>query len=450
LACDYRFTPGEAEDGVTVRVPLRAAGALSGDTFQWLVPGLLKEKIAALIKALPKELRKQLVPVNDTVQTIVTQMPIQRDISLGTALSRFVRRQWGVEIPALLWNENQLPDHLRMRIAVTDDNGQIVLAGRDAAVLRQSAPANAPEAFKQAQQAYEHGPIAQWDFDDLPETIVLSGPARTRHTAYPALELRDNIIVRTAFAELAAARAAHPKAIKALLVQRLGAEIKFLRRNLILPYSVDAQCRYFGGRPALEEQLIERVLDDHLAKDIRTREAFDTLLEELHQQNITAWGQTFKQHVLALLDAYQSCRLALAGIEKAHPANGPLHHFLNELREGLQHLVPENFIALYDETRLQQLPRYLRATTLRAERAAVDLEKDRGKAQQIAPYESRLRAMIQELTPQSSEEKRRAVEAFFWALEEFKISLFAQQIKTLRPVSAKRLDAMSKEINDFI
>ncbi len=450
LACDYRFTPGEAEDGVTVRVPMRAAGALTGDSFQWLVPGLLKEKIAALIKALPKELRKQLVPVNDTVATIVTQMPIQRDISLSTALSRFVRQKWRIDIPAALWNESHLPDHLRMRIALTDDHGQVVRAGRDACVLTQSESTAAPETFQQARQAYERGPIEQWDFEDLPETIVLSGPAKTRHTAYPALEVRGNIIVRTAFADLAAARRAHPQAVKALLVQRLGTEIKFLRRNLALPYSTEAQCRYFGGRPALEEQLFQRVLDDHLAKDLRTREAFETLLEELHRQNIAAWGQALKPHLMTVLDAYQTTRMAMADLEKAHPVNGPLHLFLNELRTGLQHLVPEHFIALYDESRLQQLPRYLRATAIRAERAAVDLEKDRAKSRQIEPYEARLSALIQELTIHSSEEKRRAVEEFFWMLEEFKISLFAQQIKTLRPISAKRLDAMIREIGDLV
>ncbi|MBI5552923.1 MAG: ATP-dependent RNA helicase HrpA [Desulfobacterales bacterium] len=442
LPCDYRFAPGEENDGVTVRVAARAAGAVPAEAFQWLVPGLLKEKIAALIKSLPKELRKRLVPVNETVETIASQMPVQRHVALSTALSRFIRERWGLTIPAAAWNETQLPDHLRMRIAVTDDDGRVVRAARDAAVLQSEAPAEASQAFEKARRAWESGPIAQWNFGDLPETILLKGPGRREWTAYPALEARAQEIFLTAFADITQARQTHPQGVRGLLQKRLGAELKYLRKNLALPYDLDAHCRYFGGRPALEGRLVERVLDDHLARDIRAAADFEAWLEAIHKGNMAAWGQGLRQSLLDVLETYQAARLRLLELEKAHLRNAALKSLLDDLRAGLEKLVPEDFIKRYAAERLPHLPRYTRAVALRAERAAVDLEKDRAKAQKAAVYETHVERLTQELMPQSSAEKCRALEELFWMVEEYKISIFAPEIKTAQPVSAKRLDAL--------
>jgi ATP-dependent helicase HrpA len=450
LACNYHFAPGQPSDGVTILVPQDTAAAVPSESFQWLVPGLLKEKIAALIKGLPKELRKQLVPINDTVQTIVDHMPMQRDLDLATALSRFLRRRIGIEIPAAAWNESQLPDHLRMRIAVTDEKGRILRAARHAGVLSDAAAPTSPAGFKQARQAWERGPITQWDFGDLPEAIVLKGTDGRSWTAYPALEEREGSVMLTAFADIGAARGAHPQGVKALLMSRLSADIRFLKRNLSLPYAYDVHCRYFGGRPSLEAQLTDSVLSAHMAKDIRTAAEFDALLEELHAQNIAAWGQPLRGLVLEVLDAYQTTRMQLVEIENAHPGNTALQAFLEDLRKRLERLTPDRFVALYEADRLKHLPRYIKAIGLRAQRAALDLEKDRAKAQRVAPYEDRLAALIRALTARSSAQKRRLVEDFFWLLEEFKISVFAPEIKTARPVSAKRLENAIKDIDEMV
>jgi len=450
LRCDYEFAPGQESDGVTIRVPQQAAAAVPAETLQWLVPGLLKEKIAALVKALPKELRKQLVPVNETVQAIVEHMPVQRDTHLATALSRFLRRSKGVEIPAAAWNEALLPEHLRMRIAVTDHKGRILRSARDPAVLQDSAAPVSADDFKRAQQSWELGPITQWDFGDLPETVLLHGAGGQRWTAFPALEHRAAGIVLTAFADIATARRAHSQGVRALLTERLSGELKFLKKNLSLPYACDAYCRYFGGRPALEEQLFDSVLDAHLMRDIHTAAEFETLVEKLHAEGVAAWGQERRGDVIAVLEAYQAARMQLAGLEKAHPGNAALHACIDRMRAEMQHLVPDRFIALYDDARLKHLPRYIKAVGQRAQRAAVDTEKDRAKAQRVAPYEDGLKQLIEAMSPPVSAGKRRAVEDFFWLLEEFKISVFAPEIKTALPVSAKRLERAIKEIEDLV
>jgi ATP-dependent helicase HrpA len=256
--------------------------------------------------------------------------------------------------------------------------------------------------------------------------------------------------VLTAFADMAMARRAHPQGVKALLMRHLSGDIKFLRKNLNLPYECDPYCRYFGGRPALEEQLLDSVLDAHLARDIRTGAEFDTLLEELHTRGIAAWGQERRAGVIEVLKAYQAARMQLADLVGSHPANAPLHALIERLRADMQRLVPDRFVALYDDARLKLMPRYIKAFGLRAARAAVDLEKDRIKSVRVKPHEERLEHLIRSLPPHAGAEKRRAIEDFFWLLEEFKISVYAPEIKTVRPVSEKRLETALKEIEEMI
>jgi ATP-dependent helicase HrpA len=378
LAVDYRFEPGREEDGVTVRVPREAAGGLAVQSFQWLVPGLLKEKIAALVKALPKELRKQLLPLNATAETIAREMPIQSQISLTEALSRFIRQRYHLVVPESAWNEAQLPDHLRMRIAVTDPNGRVLRSGRDHAILRAAADdLSSTDELARVIQAWERSGIDDWNFGDLPDVITLSGAGGRQWSVYPCLEVRREEIVRTAKVDPEAARRAHALGVRALLIRRLGPEIKFLKRNLQLSAAYDPPGRYFGGRAALEEKLLQRVLDDSLAKPVRTAGAFERLADRLEREGLAACGQQTRHRVMEVLEAYQTTRARLFELETTHRANAAALAFLAELRGLLETLVPPNFVQLYDDDRLGHLPRYLRALTLRAQRGVLNPEKDR-------------------------------------------------------------------------
>jgi ATP-dependent helicase HrpA len=137
-------------------------------------------------------------------------------------------------------------------------------------------------------------------------------------------------------------------------------------------------------------------------------------------------------------------------MESANAHNPPLLAFLDALRNSLTPLVPKNFIALYDAQRLQRLVRYMQALTLRAQRGLVDLEKEGAKAALVAPFQKRLTALVDGLTPQTSPQRRHAIEAFLWMLEEFKISVFAQEIKTAHPISAKRLEKQLEKIDAMV
>ena len=176
-----------------------------------------------------------------------------------------------------------------------------------------------------------------------------------------------------------------------------------------------------------------------MLKNIRSAEGFYAHVQKLERAGIPGRGRTKLKAVEDLLRAYADLRTQLHRLEQTHARKAPVVHFINDLRGQLNTLVPKSFIRIYDDARLERLMRYLQA-----------MEKDRTKARPVEEFAKRLDRLIQSLSPQSSREKRRAVEDFFWMLEEYKISVFAQEIKTSRPVSAKRLTARIAEIEGMV
>ena len=451
IQCAYRFAPGKRDDGITAKVPAPAADSICATTFQWVVPGLLEEKITALIKGLPKELRKQLVPAADSARIIAAEMPMEPQTHLANALSRFILRRFSIEIPAAAWDETRLPDHLRMRIALTDARGRIVKSSRDTGILNAGDIGYPiiPE-FQAAKRLWERGPIEKWDFGDLPDTTPLTGPSNRQWTAYPALEDRDGIVTLTVFDDAAQAGKAHILGVRALLLRHFSSEIKFLRKNLQLSVAFDPMARYFGGPKVLEDQMVSRVVDDLMMKPVRTAEGYHAIIQQLEREGLAGQGQTKRDRVMEILEAYAGLRLKLHDLQKTSLGNPQVASFLEEMRSRLNNLVPKNFIQLYDDNRLLRLVRYIQAIALRAERGRVSPEKDNIKAGRIEPFERRLAHLAQSLGPESSHEKRQAVESFFWMLEEYKISVFAQEIKTAHPVSPQRLEKQLVKIESMV
>ncbi len=451
FAVDYQYQPGESTDGVTTIVPARMTKRIDAQALQWLVPGLLEEKITALIKALPKHYRRRLVPVAQSVEVIMTEMSVTREKSLINSLSQFIRQRFGVEIPATAWDERQLPDHLRMRVALTNEEGKVIKSGRDTAAMGFGDigyPLSSE--FDAQKQKWERQPVEEWDFGDLPDTVTLTGPAGRKWTAFPALEVREQTLALTLFTDEDRARTAHRRGVKHLLLKHFNHDVKYLRRNLRLPLSSESAARYFGGRKALEDQLVAQVADDLMFKDIRSAEGFQAHLQKLERAGIPGRGQTKLKRVADLLGAFADLRIQLHNLERSHAGKKPALEFIDGLRSHLNTLMPKNFVQLYDNSRLERLMRYLQAISMRAERGLINLEKDRIKTKEVDAFAKRLERIIHSLSSQSSREKRRAVEDFFWLLEEYKISIFAQEIKTAQPVSAKRLRTQLDKIEAMV
>jgi ATP-dependent helicase HrpA len=450
LDCEYAFEPGAEADGITVTVPEAMTGEVPRQQLDWLVPGLLAEKITALIKGLPKMHRIKLVPVAETVETLIREMPRGRE-NLPTALSRFLFERMQVDIPAAAWPVEDLPDHLKMRLAITDAKGRVVAAGRDEQLLdRAPSTPSMPAGMQALTKQWERDGITQWDWGDLPEVLNADDRKGTSWRLYPRLETDGDGIRIRLFTDLQAAEAAHVKGVAALLSGHFGEDLKFLRKNLKLPALLKRQAHYFGGMAALENQLFQRVTRGLFEKNLLTAAEYQAHVEALHARRIHQCGQDLREAVIAVIEAYHEARCRILDLEKKRIAAPMVHQFLQTLNDELTRLVPDNFILLYDRQRLSHLVRYLKTVTVRVQRGFTDLEKDQSRQSQVAPFIETLNRMLQSLDSATSAEKRAAVEAFFWMIEEFKVSLFAQEVGTDGPISVKRLNKQIGEIERMV
>ncbi|MGD9054266.1 MAG: ATP-dependent RNA helicase HrpA, partial [Desulfobacterales bacterium] len=278
LTYRYHFQPGHDDDGVAIQVPVSLAASVPKETFDWLVPGLIKEKIETLIKGLPKAYRKKLVPVNETVEIVHRELPRSRQ-ALFSALGEFILQRFGVDIPASAWPVESLPDHLKMRISMIAPDGRVLRSSRDTGILLQSTEEGIPaDAFEAYRQKWQREGITRWDFGDLPEFISSPPEARSKWVAYPALEAGDDPVqsVRlTLYLQQDKAHRTHRQGVAGLYKIRFAKDLKILKKGLKLPAQCKAAADYFGGPTRFSQRLLDRVISDLFCKNIQTQKAFD-------------------------------------------------------------------------------------------------------------------------------------------------------------------------------
>jgi len=444
----YKFAPAEDEDGVTLKIPARVISAVPAEPLDWGVPGFFREKIAALIKGLPKRYRKLLVPVSDSVDIVVKEMPpADADSSLFSALARFVKRRFRAEIPEDEWAKVEIPKYLKVRVVVTDHQGKELAAGRDLEALarmRKDAAATAaqdPEVWTKAKEKYERTGITTWDFGDLPELVSV----RPSVVVYPGLEPAENSVNLRLFRSAEEALACHKLGVQTLLLLKFSKDLKFMERYLVLPSELQTATLYFGSKETVEKMLIENLKIEVFQKNLRSPEEFkafsETVMKALFEK-----GHKILEKAVKVLDAYQKLRAELYAGEKTDPANKALGPIYGHIRLDLDRLIPKNFLEVYPLEKLAPLPRYIEAMQWRATRAKNDPQKDRNKEAQAEGFSGTLLKMQQAVSSKASPEKIKAIEEFRWMIEEFKVSLFAPELRTAYPVSAQRLAKKQKEI----
>jgi ATP-dependent helicase HrpA len=448
----YHFRPGADDDGVTIKVPVSLTPAVSKEDLDWLVPGLFKEKVEALIKGLPKAYRKKLVPVNETVETISRDMPRLKG-ALFPALGEFILQRFGVDIPASAWPLETLPDHLKMRIAVITADGKELCSGRGVAVLsKQKIEPTRTDAFEAYRLKWEKTGITRWDFGDLPVFISSPQRAKAKWVAYPALAATaksQKFVGLKLYRHQNKAVAVHQQGVAGLYKIHFAKDLKFLKKALKLPKQLKTAVDYFGGSTSVEQRLLDRVISDLFCKNIRSRDAFYAHANKAAPV-IISHGRELLDGCLPVLKAYHKARQELEKHRLANLDNRAVQNFYKDLIGELARLVPESFVNLYDLQRFVHLERYIKSMQIRARRAAVDFEKDRAKAKEVKTFSTRLDKLVQALSPNASDEKRRAIEEFFWMIEEYKVSVFAQELKTAIPVSKKRLEKKLAQIMRMI
>jgi len=335
-----------------------------------------------------------------------------------------------------------------MRISVTGFDGKELYSGRDTSVLK-SKIANEKlqtgDEFEAAKKEWEKTNLTQWDFGDLSDTVTIKGKNGTEWLLFPGLEADEQSVNLRLFLHKEDALDAHKKGVVRLFSILFSKDLKFLKKSLMLSKETKDYAKYFGGANIFEKRLFDRVVEELFCKDIRNEKEFFAYAESVACEIIKTGNEKLKI-IISVLKAYHEARTTLYDLETANRASLTLTDFFKTLRDELNRLVPENFIELYDNERMSHLERYIKAITIRAQRGILNFEKDQVKEKDVRIHTDRLNEFLKGLSPHVSEEKRASIEEYFWLIEEYKVSLFAQELKTAIPVSSKRLNQNSKEI----
>jgi ATP-dependent helicase HrpA len=435
FALAYRFDPGTEDDGVTLLVPLAALNQVPVARCDWLVPGLLEEKSLALIKGLPQSVRRAFVPVPEFARAAAEALT-PGDQSLTDALADFLTRKTGQSIPRDAWRLDNLPHHLVMNYRVLDEQNRLVAEGRDLAALRRQLGGAAAHSLQQAAAPNEREEVGRWDFGDLPERVEVASGGR-KIAAFPSL-IEDAGQVRLKLLDSAAvARENHRRGLCRLVWRAFPDLLKQTEKDLSARLK-PAAMQYALLNKALT---LADLLADVLYAAARAVLPMDPA--DLRRQNdFDSAAQTARPHLAA--QAKEIARLAAECLDHGHKLNQVLtrspiaKEVAGDLRDQLAGLVFPGFVARLAPATLAHLPRYLKAMERRLEKLASRPDRDAQSMQTMAPllnqWQTRARREKQSsgLSPE--------MEAFRWQLEELRVSLFAQELKTPEPVSIKRLE----------
>ncbi len=435
LELRYRFEPGHDEDGVTVIIPVHQLNQLVTEPFDWLVPGLLEEKLVALLKGLPKNLRKHFVPIPQTVKHCLEIEPDFKG-SLFAWLSHRLRKLTEEAVPLNQWQSDNLPVHLQMNYRVVDEDGKTLSYGRDLKKLQEKHQVDAGESFDQlAADEFNFSQCLCWVFPDLPETYQFMQKNQAI-IGFPAIvDEKDSVAVRI-FDTEAKANLIHEAGLTRLFALQCSKEIKYLLKNM--PRSASAELLYSQlplhpllkerGQSNYKEDIAHAVLFSLFVdgKTIRTQTMFEQTLQA-HKAQLLSTGNALAGLCVEMMDSY--------GKISAQLKTGKIPPELaQDISQQLNRLLYQGFIRYTPYTQLKAVPRYLQAMLYRLQKGLVET----GKMQEVARYEIRYWADVEKRLKKQPVLPER--EVFRWHLEELRISLFAQQLKTAYPVSAKRLD----------
>ena len=435
LLLSYAYRPGQDGDGVTITLPYKLVHFIQPETLDWLVPGLLHEKITVLLRGLPKRIRKQFVPIPETAQRIAAHLE-PTHASLQESLSVFVKQRYDIEIDPSDWTIDTLPDHLRMRVQVMGKDGMTVMEGRDFAELvetmKDRSGAKESETWRLEADKWARYDLENWSIGDLPERVEVGDTGALPVYGYPGLQVDDDMVNVHLFRDPDEAVQHTREGLMRLLEIAFQKELAWLRRDLRGIRDLLDLAAHVGGTAKLQDMAYE-----HLKTALFTREPLHPLTARRFEEDkeearpllkkLPAW---FMTQIYAVADAFREVRQTGA----AYPG----------LKEDLNRLLPADFLARTPTVQLPHLVRYLKAIRLRAERAKVDKFKDRQKAEQMKPFEEALVSLEQRKGTNT-----RLIDDYRWLLEEYRVSVFAQDLGTAQPVSAKRLQAKLDVINSI-
>jgi ATP-dependent helicase HrpA len=432
LPVSYKFQPGAEDDGITVHVPVEVLARLGGDEFAWHVPALREELITALIRSLPKELRRNFVPAPDTARAVLATLEPGTE-PLLQSVQRALQRLSGVLVPIEAFDLDKLPSHLRVTFAVESVDGTEVARGKDLQSLQQQLAAPTRQAVAAAvADGLERTGLRGWpdDLDELPRAIERRSGGHTVR-GYPAfVDAGDSVDVRV-FATTAEQDAAMGPGVRRLLRLTVGSSMKGVERQLNPRTRLMLGSNPDGSLAALLDDCADAAAAALVACPAWSRAEFAAAQQRV-AGSLASTTLDIVGRVERVLTAANEAEVALPSRPTAAQADA-----VADIRAQLDRLLPKGFVTSTGAARLGDLARYLTAVVRRLERLPRDVTGDRDRMQRVHAVEDVYDELCQALSP-----ARRAADDVCdigWMIEELRVSLWAQQLGTARPVSEQRI-----------
>ena len=472
----YLHEPGDARDGVTVTVPLFSLNQVSEERGEWLVPGMLRDKVLALLKSLHQKPRARLVPLPETADSLTQELAFGEG-SLVEALLQKVRQRTQLDIKRADFKLDMLSPHLFMNYRVVDEHGRQLGMGRNLSSLKAEWGGKARHAFQAlaqlksqmapaeasapgqgaslpastptrpvvqvaaaaspapAQADTASGPFTDWTFGELPELMEIRKGAQVL-IGFPALIDRKTHVDIEVFDEPDVAQAKHQAGLRRLIALQLKEPLKYLEKNIPDLQKMAVLYMALGTGEQLRDQVIDAAMDRAFLMEPWPADAasFRQRIEE-GRTRVNLIAQEIARLALSVLTEWS------AAVRKLKDSKAPkdVH---DDIQAQLQRLMPPRFIAITPHAQLQHFPRYLKAIVLRLDKLRADPVRDAQKMQEVRPLDQRHQRRLVEL--KGAQDAR--LEEFRWLLEELRVSLFAQELRTPQPVSAKRLEKVWSQI----
>ncbi|HEV7898383.1 MAG TPA: ATP-dependent RNA helicase HrpA [Planosporangium sp.] len=428
LRLTYQFEPGTEADGVTAHIPLPVLARVPAQPFGWQVPGLRKDLVTALMRSLPKPVRRNFVPVPDFAADALTRL-VPGQGPLLEALERELRYLGGVAVPPHAWDLAKVPDHLRMTFRVEDEHGKTLAEGKDLAALQEQLKPKVRETISAAAQSIEQHGLTSWSLGELPRT-VRQQRAGYEVTAYPALVDSGDSVAVQVFESEAEQQAAMWLGTRRLLALNVPSPVKIVNARLTNEAKLALSRNPHRSAADLLDDCVTAALDKLMADaggPAWDPSGFDRLRDFVRAG--------LADTMTAVVAEVQPILTTAARVEKrlAATSNLALVSALADMRAQLSRLVYRGFVTDTGWDHLGELPRYLKAIEYRLDRVGGNLARDRQSTavvEQVWQEYEQLRTEV----PDSPGLRR-----IRWMVEELRVSLFAQALGTPYPVSDKRV-----------
>ncbi|WP_156371775.1 ATP-dependent RNA helicase HrpA [Mycobacterium sp. UM_11] len=429
LPLTYRFEPGAADDGVTVHVPIDVLARLGGDEFAWQVPALREELVTALIRSLPKDLRRNFVPAPDAARAVLGGIDPAGE-PLLPALQRELRRRSGILVPVDAFDLEKLPAHLRVTFAVESGDGTEVARGKDLAALQQRLAGPARRAVARAVAAeLERTGLRAWpdELDALPRTVERTVDGRAVR-GFPGLVDAGGAVDLRVFATSEERDALSGPGIRRLVRLSVASPVKSIERQLSPRSRLALGANPDGSLTALLEDCADAATDALMTGPVWTRDEFRALCDRVGKALVSTTVDIVGR-VERVLAAAQQVHLLLPG--QPPPAQADA---IADIRAQLERLLPPGFVTVTGRPRLADLTRYLTAIRQRLDRLPHAIAADRDRMQRVHAVQRAYDELAATPPPAAND-----IRDIAWQIEELRVSLWAQQLGTPRPVSEQRI-----------